>query len=522
VTTKSTGDLVLRNAAFVPDDPGCDTTTGACAPPPDCVGVTCSEIIDHLVDAIDDTNHTAVNKAVGGTVLTNDVGIGITVTSNTAPSHGTVTMKPDGTYTYTPASGWSGPDSFTYTITDQYGNTDTATVRIVIDPLAVNDSAVTTVNKPVTSGVLPNDLGTGLTVTGNSQPSHGTVTMKPDGTYTYTPSPDFSGPDSFTYTITDVDGQTSTATVNIVINPQAIDDHNSTHIDEPVDGRVLPNDIGTGLNVTSNTQPSHGTVTMHPDGTYTYTPTKGWSGPDSFTYTITDVDGQTSTATVYLNVGLKANDDQNRTIVEKPKDGTTLINDEGTSLKVTNYTQPTHGKVVVNPDGTYTYTPEKGWSGPDSFTYTVTDPFGQTATATVWIIIDPQAYNDSASTTVNVPARGSLLSNDDGTGLVVTSHTQPSHGTVTVNPDGTYVYIPAPGFTGTDTFTYTITDVDGQTSTAVFTVVVTGPAPPPPVAPTGGSVGSARVSGLAVAGVGLLAGATILIMAAKRRVVPVR
>ena len=95
----------------------------------------------------------------------------------------------------------------------------------------------------------------------------------------------------------------------------------------------------------------------------------------------------------------------------------------------------------------------------------------------------PVAVPDSTVTAPNVSVPGNLATNDtpsgDG-GNVWSKTTNPGNGTVVVNPDGTYVYTPNPGFTGTDTFTYTITDADGDTSTATVTIVVVDSAPPPP------------------------------------------
>ena len=113
----------------------------------------------------------------------------------------------------------------------------------------------------------------------------------------------------------------------------------------------------------------------------------------------------------------------------------------------------------------------------NSFTYTITDADGDTSTATVFIAIDdsPGAVGDSYSTAHNTPVSGSLSGNDrpslDG-GNIWAKTSNPSHGTVTVNPDGTFVYVPTPGYSGTDSFTYRITDADGDTSTATVTITV--------------------------------------------------
>lgn len=143
-------------------------------------------------------------------VLDNDTGTRPTVTSNTDPTFGTVVVAPDGSFTYTPDAGFAGLDAFTYTITDAAGQTDTATVTITVDmppaPLAADDAGSTPFETPLTvvaPGLLGNDSGTGITVTSNSTPANGTVTVAPDGSLVYTPDTGFTGTVTFTYEISD-------------------------------------------------------------------------------------------------------------------------------------------------------------------------------------------------------------------------------------------------------------------------------------------------------------------------------
>ncbi|MWN95974.1 Ig-like domain-containing protein, partial [Escherichia coli] len=144
---------------------------------------------------------------------------------------GTVTMGPDGSYTYTPKPGTSGKDTFGYEVTDGAGQKGTGTVTIVVAPKAVDDVATVVAGGHVTvatPGVLGNDVGTGLTVTAVTPASHGTVTVAPDGTFDYTPAPGFSGDDIVVYTVTDRDGGTDTATVTVTVAPRTIDDRYTT------------------------------------------------------------------------------------------------------------------------------------------------------------------------------------------------------------------------------------------------------------------------------------------------------
>ncbi|MCL2333022.1 MAG: Ig-like domain-containing protein [Actinomycetia bacterium] len=436
--------------------------------------------VNNLPAAINDSNHTAMSTPITGNVRSNDSGIGIQVTANTQPTHGMAIVNPDGTYTYTPLAGYTGPDAFSYTITDQYGEMAFATVMLTVDPLplAVDDEASTSVNAAVSGTVLPNDSGVGISVTDNTVPGHGTVVIHPDGTYTYTPAPGYVGADAFSYTITDRNGKTDSAQVNIDVNalPVANPDTVTTGMGQPASGNVLTNDTGTDIAVSSHTPPAHGTLTLNPDGTYRYTPTPGYTGPDSFTYTITDELGKTSTATVSLTVDPLpvAGADSNHTSVGTPVSGTTRSNDSGAGINVSSNTQPTHGTVVVNPDGTYTYTPVAGYTGPDSFGYTITDRNGNTALATVTLRVDPLpvAGDDTAHTAAGTPLNGTTRPNDTGVGLETELKTPPVHGSVVVNPDGTYSYTPDAGYTGPDSFSYTLTDENGETDVALVTLTV--------------------------------------------------
>jgi hypothetical protein len=176
----------------------------------------------------DDTATTQAGSTVRISVLANDRdpdGDALAVTSATDPARGTVTLNGDGTITYAPDGGFSGTDSFDYTVSDgQY--TDTARVTVTVEarpnraPVANADSATTARNTPVTIAVLANDHdpdGDPITLTGVTQPSSGTASANADGTVTYTPATNSSGTVSFLYSITDGHGATvwGTVTVNV-------------------------------------------------------------------------------------------------------------------------------------------------------------------------------------------------------------------------------------------------------------------------------------------------------------------
>ncbi|WP_146244201.1 Ig-like domain-containing protein [Curtobacterium sp. MCBD17_032] len=418
-------------------------------------------------------------------VLANDRGSRLTVTGNTAPAHGSLTLEADGSYSYTPAARFSGQDSFTYTAEDAAGTTITGTVSITVLPTAKADTIAATAGETTTvaaPGLLGNDLGSGLTVSGTTTPAHGTVTVAADGATTYTPAPGWSGPDAFDVTITDGNGKTDTVTVTVRVAPKAVDDTATVDAGRSVSTTtratgVLGNDAGDGLRVTNSGNPAHGTLVLDATtGTYTYTPADGFSGTDRFDYTASDPSGATTSATVTITVRPSATADAATTPANRPVTVDVQANDHGAGLTTAVVTQPAHGTVAVGTDGTVQYTPAAGSSGTDSFTYTVTDGAGRTTDpVTVTVTVTPVATADTAagkaSQTVTIAA-ATLLGNDAGTGLTVTKVTGAAHGTATLGTDGSVVYTPERGFSGTETLTYTVTDASRQSTTATITVVI--------------------------------------------------
>ncbi len=491
--------------------------------------------------AQDDVNSTPVDTPVDGDVVTNDEDpeggpLTVNTTPLSGPDDGTVVLNPDGTYTYTPDPGFTGVDTFEYEVCDAEGECDTAVVTIdIIDnddqgnnpPIAINDAGTTPVDVPIVLNILANDSEPDSDpITGPillSAPTNGAVVLNPDGTVTYTPNAGYTGDDEFEYRICDPFGLCDDAVVTIDIvdsdprghePPSPIDDFTTTPEDTPVSGTVADNDTepdGDGLTWTKETDPTNGSVVFNPDGTYTYTPDPGYTGPDQFIYEICD-DGTPvlcDQATAYIlvlpdNKPPVAQDDVNSTPVDTPVDGDVVTNDkdpDGGPLTVTTtpVSGPDNGTVMLNPDGTYTYTPDPGFTGTDTFEYEVCDAEGECDQAVVTIDVvgpdtqgnnPPIATNDAGTTPVDEPIVLNILANDsepDGdpiTGPILL--TNPTNGTVAINPDGTVTYTPNPGYTGEDEFTYTICDPFGLCDDAVVVIDIVdadprGHEPPSPI-----------------------------------------
>ncbi|PLP59418.1 hypothetical protein CYK37_08820 [Mesorhizobium loti] len=511
------------------------------------VGGTVNPVQDPPV-AANDTFVTSEDIAVTFDVRTNDSdpdsdplsvtqinGTNIAPGNSVAVTGGTVTLNADGTLTFTPAANFNGSPSFTYTVSDGHGGTATATASGTVSPVqdppvAVNDTFTTNEDTAVSFDVRGNDSdpdGDALSVTqingnniapGNSiAVTGGTVTLNADGTLTFTPSVNFNGSPSFTYTISDGQGGTATATVNgtvVAVNdaPVAVDDTFTTNEDTAAvfDVRVNDSDIeGDALSVTQingqniatggSVAVSGGTVSLGADGRLTFTPTTDFHGAPSFTYTISDGHGGTATATVTgtvnpindapvaVNDTFTTNEDTavtiNVRVNDSDVDGDTIAVTQinSTAIAVGGSVAVTGGSVMLNADGTLTFVPAANFNGTPSFTYTISDGNGGTASATVSGTV--VAVNDapvSSDTTVTTPEDGTLNATlpaaSDADGDTVTysaGSTTPAHGTVTINPNGTYSYVPAPNFNGTDRFSFVVSDGNGGTNEYTVTVDVT-------------------------------------------------
>jgi len=242
----------------------------------------------------------------------------LTLVVVTVPQHGSGSIGSNGSLSYTPEANWFGTDSFTYTASDGHGGFDSATVTVTVTPVndapvANDDSAGTPEDTAVTIDVLANDSdvdGDTLTVTGVTDPSHGTVVINPDSTVTYTPAANYYGVDSFTYIVSDGTGGTDTAAVTLTVNPVndipvASNDVATTSKGVPIVVDVLANDTdvdGDALSIVSVGAPGNGSAAINSDGTVTYTPNADFSGTDTFAYTISDGNGGSASATVTITV----------------------------------------------------------------------------------------------------------------------------------------------------------------------------------------------------------------------------
>lgn len=453
-------------------------------------------------EAHDDNFSTGYGEAVSGSLVGNDFdpdGDDFEANLLEGPQNGQVTIHPNGTFEYTPDEGFSGTDSFVYRIVDTDNGGAIAIASIdVAEPIG-NEAPVTSVDHYHvrfdtlgTGNVLDNETdpdGDTLTASVDTEPEHGSLKLNEDGSFEYTPDEGWTGLDRFWYTVDDGNGHTERVEVCLVTDPppnampDAVDDNFSTMANTPATGNVLANDVDPDddeMTVTLFEEPENGTVTINPDGTFEYTPEEDFVGTDSFRYRVLDADGGGALAEVTIDVLERTTNEAPVTSVDhyhvsfdSTRAGNVLDNDsdpDGDELTATVATEPEHGTLVLNADGSFEYTPDEGWTGLDRFWYNVDDGNGHSERVEVCLVTDPppnampDANKDEFTTLVGQTVRGNVLDNDvdpDNDDMTVSIFDEPEHGSVTINPDGTFEYTPDADFTGTDTFRYRVLDADG-------------------------------------------------------------
>jgi VCBS repeat-containing protein len=467
------------------------------------------------------TKNTTLNVNTASGVLANDTdsdGDALTAALVSSPANGTLSLNPNGSFLYTPTSGYNGSDGFVYRASDGSA-TSNATVTITINntaPSALADSYSASKNISftiaVSSGVLANDAdanGDSLTAALVTAPAHGIAALNANGSFVYTPAANYTGNDSFVYRASD-GSATANATVTFTIAnnaPAAQVDGYVTSMNTALSAAapgVLANDTdanGDSLTATLINSPTHGSLTLNANGSFLYTPTAGFTGTDTFGYRANDGSAVSATALVTLTVNAVPRTNSPPTPqpdtysttrnapLNVPSSSGVLMNDtdvDGNTLTATLLTSPAHGTVTLNPSGGLSYAPATGFVGLDSFQYLAGDG-AASASATVSITVDeewknsppagqPDEYVTSENTPLTVPWASRLVANDidvDGDTLTVIQVDFPSHGNVTLNPNGTLVYTPAAGFYGVDHFDYAAFDGTDYSESTTVTITVT-------------------------------------------------
>jgi VCBS repeat-containing protein len=425
------------------------------------------------------------------------------------------------TFTATDPSLASDSDAATFTVT---AVNDAPVVADIPNQTITEGGSFTTINLDnYVSDVDNPDTAMTWTYSGNTELAVSIVNRVATVT---APSADWFGVETITFTATDPslasDSDAATFTVTAVNDPPvaaadgtyaATED---TALVVPLGTGVLANDTdpdnlaapyNAGLTAVKVTDPANGTLTLNANGSFTYTPNANYYGPDSFTYYATDGALNSATVTATINVagvadppvaaadGTYAATEDTALVV--PLGTGVLANDTdpdnltppyNAGLTAVKVTDPGHGTLTLNANGSFTYTPNANYYGPDSFTYYATD--GALNSATVTATINVAAVNDApvaladAYTTpedtplfVTLPAQGVLANDTDielnpltvfGGGSIDTPH-----GTAILAADGTFTYVPDANYNGIDAFQYKATDGSSQSDFATVTITVT-------------------------------------------------
>ncbi|QYJ78035.1 tandem-95 repeat protein [Shewanella acanthi] len=355
-------------------------------------------------------------------------------------------------------------------------------------PVANSQSLSTNEDVPLSITLTGSDVdGNSLSYTLLSSPTRGSVTGNAPN-LVYTPTANFNGTDSFTFSVSDGSLTSNIATVSITINdindlPIANAQSLSTNEDVPLNITLTGLDIdGSIVGYTLVGQPSHGQLSGT-GASRVYTPAANYFGTDSFTFTVTDDDsGVSALATVVITVAdvndLPVANAQSLTTNEDVPLNITLTGTDvdGTIASYTLVSQPSHGQLSGS-GANLVYTPSSNYFGSDSFTFRVTDDDGGvSAPATIVINVSdvndlPVANAQSLTTNEDVPLNITLSGTDvDGTIASYTLVSQPSHGQLS-GTGANRVYTPAANYFGTDSFTFRVTDDDGGVST-VATIAI--------------------------------------------------
>ncbi|MFL0830299.1 tandem-95 repeat protein [Vibrio parahaemolyticus] len=406
-----------------------------------------SLIVNRVNDAPvakDDIATTQEDTAVTIDVLPNDSDVDgdkLSIQSASVPeAQGKVEIV-DGKLVFTPAENFHGDAEITYTLTDG-ALTDQATVNVTVN--AVNDTPVVESNladQTLAEDFTPYtiDLNTAFSdvdnvdgeltfsVSGNSN----VLVSIENGIATISPTADWNGSETLTFTATDPSGESVSQTVDFTVAPVVDIKADSTNVveDTPTIINVLGNDTFEGdgkvVSLDANNSPVNGSVSVNPDGSVTYTPNDNYHGIDSFTYIVTS-GGVSESTTVNVDVTPEndapvAKDDTAITDEDTPVTINVLPNDtdvDGDKLSIESASVPKEQGTVEVVNGKLVFTPTENFNGDAEITYTVTD--GQlTDEAKVTVTVNP--VNDAP--TIKVDAVESITEDAVSTDTVVATLT---------------------------------------------------------------------------------------------------
>lgn len=443
--------------------------------------------------ANDDETFTNEEVAVSGTVAVNDSdpeGMTLTYSVVDGPDHGEFILNANGTYTYTPEVDFWGFEAITYQVCDPFQACDQAVLVIEVifvnDAPIINDESVTgTEDQVVMGNVAENDIEPDdefLFYSVFVQPQFGSITMFNDGYFSFTPPANWFGTVTIVYFGVDPCGVGDFGTLTITINPVndspiAVADHFITDEDTAISGSVATNDSDVDspvltYSLTSNT--SNGNLVLNPNGAFTFTPNANYFGNVVVNYQVCDNQNACANSTLTIQINAVndppiAQDDTYSTEEDVPVSGNVGTNDsdvDNASLTYTLVTPPAQGTLVLFPNGIFNYTPALDDSGVYTAVYQVSDGNGGIDQGTITFVVVGvndalEALNDSFVMQEDAVLNGDVATNDtdpDGDVLTYTLLTQPTSGSIVFNTNGTFTYIPAANYFGTQNLSVQVCD----------------------------------------------------------------
>ena len=452
------------------------------------------------------TSVTITGLTLNGGTLTHSAGA-VTVTNGMV-----VTAAQLADLTFTSALNDSTNSSFTYTVNDAGLGVTSATMNITVTQIddagtfGGNTSATTNEDTATAGTVTFADTADGFTTANfsiNTAATNGVAAIDAAGNWTYTPTLNYNGADSFTVQVTDDDGNVETQVISLTVT--ANNDAGTfggitsatTNEDTATAGTVTFADTADGFttaNFSINTAAANGVAGINAAGDWTYTPTLNYNGADSFTVQVTDDDGNVETQVISITV--TATDDAaiiTGDISYVGNEGDVVAGDLNATdvdgLTDTTYftvsSAATNGTAIIDADtGAWSFTPaDSNWFGSDSFTVTVTDDLGGTTNQVISITL--ANVDDAAVITGNVSFvgnEGDVVAGDlnatDVEGLTDTTYftvsSAATNGTAVIDADtGAWSFTPSdPNWFGSDSFTVTVTDDLGGTTNQVINITL--------------------------------------------------
>jgi VCBS repeat-containing protein len=420
----------------------------------------------------------------------------LTYTIVTSPTRGALSGLTSNVVTYTPATNYFGPDSFSFRVNDASLTSTTVTVSLTVTPVndapVVQSQSVTTAEdtaKTITLGATDVETNA-LTYAIATNPSHGTLSVLTSNVVTYTPDANYNGPDSFTFQASDASLTGTPATVSITVTsvndaPVAQAQSVTTAEDTAKVITLDATDVETNaLTYTIVANPTRGTLSVLTSNVVTYTPSANYYGLDSFTFRVNDASLTSTPVTVTITV-TPVNDApvaqaQSVSVAENFSKLITMsaIDVETNDLTYVIVTTPSHGTLSVVLSNTVLYTPALNYTGPDSFTFKANDGSLDSAPATVSlnVIINnaPVAQSQSVTNVEDTAKAIKLLATDVETNnLTYVIVSEPSHGVLSGLTSNVVTYTPEANYNGPDTFTFKANDGMKDSNEAIVSITVT-------------------------------------------------